>query len=107
MRSGWRRWRWSGLSSVVLTDRLSLLLLPDPLHDVSEELDDLLLTLGRGLEDVEDGLGCGLVLGQHPLEPHVERFGHHGVGTPGLTLLSLLLVSLCLLGSETPPVLSF
>ena len=107
MRSGWRRWRWSGLSSVLLTDGLSLLLLPDPLHDVSEELDDLLLTLGRGLEDVEECLGCGLILGHHPLEPDVERLGDHGVGTPALSLLSLLLVSLSLLGSQPPPVLRF
>jgi len=40
-----------------------LLFLPDPGRDVSEELDDLLLTVCRGLQDVEDGLGGALVLG--------------------------------------------
>ena len=48
--------------SVVLTHSISLLFLPDPLHDVPQELDNLLLTLLRRLEDVEDGLGGRLVL---------------------------------------------
>ena len=62
LRSGRWRWRRPGLFSVVLTHSISLLFLPDPLHDVPEELDNLLLTLLRRLEDVEDGLGGRLVL---------------------------------------------
>jgi len=102
-------WRWSrpGLSSVLLTDSFSLLLLPDPLHDVSEELDNLLLTLWRRLQDIEDGLSCGLVLGQHSLQSHIERLRHHGVRTPALALLPRLPTSLRLLGSDSPPVLRF
>ena len=51
-----------------------LLLLPDPGRDVSEELDDLLLTVGRGLQDVQDGLGGALVLGQQALQTNIQRF---------------------------------
>ena len=85
--------------SVVLTHSISLLFLPDPLHDVPEELDNLLLTLLRRLEDVEDGLGGRLVLGQHPLQPHVERLRQPAT----LSLLSGLRAGLCLLGSGPPP----
>ena len=53
-----------------------LLLLPDPGRDVLQELDDLLLAVGRGLQDVQDGLGRALVLGQQSLQPHVQRLLH-------------------------------
>ena len=81
-----------------------LLLLPDPGRDVSEELDDLLLTVGRGLQDVQDGLGRALVLGEQSLQPHVQRLLH-------LLLLLLLArphlaglgAALSLLGSVASP----
>ena len=60
-------WRWSARP---------LLLLPDPGRDVLQELDDLLLAVGRGLQDVQDGLGRALVLGQQSLQPHVQRLLH-------------------------------
>ena len=84
-----------------------LLLLPDPGRDVSEELDDLLLTVGRGLQDVQDGLGGALVLGQQALQANIQRF----IPPPPLPLLLLPLLpllprlgtALCLLGSVAPP----
>ena len=41
-----------------------------------QELDDLLLAVGRGLQDVQDGLGRALVLRQQSLQPHVQRLLH-------------------------------
>ena len=63
-------WRWSVRP---------LLLLPDPGRDVSQELDDLLLTVGRSLQDVQDGLGRALVLRQQSLQPHVQRLLDRGL----------------------------
>ena len=80
------RWRWSARP---------LLLLPDPGRDVSQELDDLLLAVGRGLQDVEDGLGRALVLGQKSLQANIKRLL--------LLLLPRLRTALRLLGSVAPP----
>ena len=92
-------WRWSVRP---------LLLLPDPGRDVSQELDDLLLTVGRSLQDVQDGLGRGLVLRQQSLQPHVQRRLHLLLllAGPLLALLALLAglgAALRLLGSVAPP----
>ena len=89
-------WRWSARP---------LLLLPDPGRDVSQELDDLLLAVGRGLQDVEDGLGGGLVLGQQSLQPNIQRLLHRLLLLSGLLpgLLSGLRTALRLLGSVAPP----
>ena len=72
-----------------------LLFLPDPGRDVSEELDDLLLAVCRGLQDVEDGLGRALVLGQKSLQANIQRLL--------LLLLPRLRTALRLLGSVLPP----
>ena len=67
------------LAAETFTEVVCILFLPDSLHDVAQELDDLLLTLPRSLEDVEDGLGGGLVVGQQPLQPHVQRLLDRGL----------------------------
>ena len=67
------------LAAETFTKVVCILFLPDSLHDVAQELDDLLLTLPRSLEDVEDGLGGGLVVGQQPLQPHVQRLLDRGL----------------------------
>lgn len=95
-------WRWSVGP---------LLLLPDPGRDVSEELDDLLLTVGRSLQDVQDGLCRALILRQKSLQPHVQRLLHLLLllAGPLLALLALLPLlaglgaALGLLGSVAPP----
>ena len=88
-------WRWSARP---------LLLLPDPGRDVSQELDDLLLTVGRSLQDVQDGLGRALVLRQQSLQPHVQRLLHLLLllAGPLLALLAGLGAALRLLGSVAP-----
>ena len=84
------RWRGPGgggmlpvclllLAAETFTKVVCILFLPDSVHDVAQELDDLLLTLPRSLEDVEDGLGGGLVVGQQPLQPHVQRLLDRGL----------------------------
>ena len=89
-------WRWSVRP---------LLLLPDPSRDVSQELDDLLLTVGRSLQDVQDGLGRALVLRQQSLQPHVQRLLHLLLllAWSLLALLAGLGAALRLLGSVAPP----
>ena len=89
-------WRWSVRP---------LLLLPDPGRDVSQELDDLLLTVGRSLQDVQDGLGRALVLRQQSLQPHVQRLLHLLLllAWSLLALLAGLGAALSLLGSVAPP----
>jgi len=67
------------LAAETFTKVVCILFLPDSVHDVAQELDDLLLTLPRSLEDVEDGLGGGLVVGQQPLQPHVQRLLDRGL----------------------------
>ena len=67
------------LAAETITKVVCILFLPDSVHDVAQELDDLLLTLPRSLEDVEDGLGGGLVVGQQPLQPHVQRLLDRGL----------------------------
>lgn len=96
------------MGSALLTDSIPLLFLTDSLHDVPQELDDLFLAVLWSLQDVQDGLGCGLVLGEHPLQPHIERLLP---ANPGTLLLSLLAphrlpglgAALSLLGSVAPP----